>query len=384
MYYLKNPQGQVVRALEFPGHLLHFILRHDTGRVETFEDLTALENIGIEFTLIKTVDKDTLTNESEIAVDSHLRLVREGGPIQKNVELPKDEEKKFVLLLKQTSLAGGALAAILAGLAFFLDKPQDQKEELQVVQVMDRQQIQKMMTVPPRAERPRPTVQQKRYVVKRTISPRPRRNMAPSQNSGVLGVLGSLQKSNQRGGLNLNQADTSSGIGRGGRLGSGGAQTSIYSKGLTSAPLGVGGNVNGAGGYGTKGKGGGRAGYGQVSLIGAGNAYFQPVDSEAFVEGGLDRNEIAAVIQRHLSEVRYCYEQGLVRKPNLSGRVSMKFLIGPKGSVTLAQVQNSSLGHAPVENCIRDRLRTWNFPQPEGGVTVKVTYPFILRRVSDS
>jgi hypothetical protein len=62
----------------------------------------------------------------------------------------------------------------------------------------------------------------------------------------------------------------------------------------------------------------------------------------------------------------------------------MKFMIGPHGSVTLAQVQNSSLNHMPVENCIRDHLKTWNFPQPEGGVTVKVTYPFILRRVSDT
>jgi hypothetical protein len=184
--------------------------------------------------------------------------------------------------------------------------------------------------------------------------------------------------------LQLDLAQASAGIGRGGSQGSGGVQTSVYSKGLFAAPLGSGGKVNGAGGYGTKGKGGGRAGYGQVSLIGAGNSFFQPVESEAWVEGGLDRNEIAAVINRHLSEVRYCYEQGLQTKPGLSGRLSMKFMIGPRGAVTVAQVQNSSLGHVPVENCIRDRLKTWNFPQPQGGVTVKVSYPFILRRVSDS
>jgi hypothetical protein len=26
------------------------------------------------------------------------------------------------------------------------------------------------------------------------------------------------------------------------------------------------------------------------------------------------------------------------------------------------------------------RLKTWKFPLPEGGVDVKVSYPFILRR----
>lgn len=204
------------------------------------------------------------------------------------------------------------------------------------------------------------------------------------QQSGVLGVLGSLKTSRQQGGLKLSNADTSSGIGRGGSAGSGGVQTSTYSKGMFSSPLGTGGKVNGAGGYGTKGKGGGQAGYGQVSLVGAGGSYFQAVESEAWVEGGLDRNEIAAVINRHISEVRYCYEKGLQSKPSLSGRLSMKFYIGPKGSVTLAQVANSSLGHAAVENCIQNRLKTWQFPQPQGGVTVKVSYPFVLRRVSDT
>ncbi len=76
---------------------------------------------------------------------------------------------------------------------------------------------------------------------------------------GPLGALGSLSKSKQVGGLNLGAANTTAGPGLGGNAGSGGVQTSLYAKGLTSAPLGAGHNVEGAGGYGTKGKGGGQA-----------------------------------------------------------------------------------------------------------------------------
>ena len=74
----------------------------------------------------------------------------------------------------------------------------------------------------------------------------------------------------------------------------------------------------------------------------------------------------------------------LQKNAKLAGRVSMKFLIGPEGYVTSANIGNSSLNYQPSETCIRDHLKTWKFPKPQGGVTVKVNYPFVLRRVTDS
>jgi hypothetical protein len=388
MYFLEDTNGNVVRAVDFSGKKLTFVLRLDTKRVEAYEDLSVLDEQEIKYTVLETINRQDLekSKSGAVQIDSHLKLVRDGGEILTNVRLPEDDPEKFALLLKRSSIVGGGLAALLLILGFFVHPDDAKKEELQVVQVMDRKDIEKSVPVPPAPEKVRPQPHVQKHIVRHRVAlPKVvKRTVAPSQNSGVLGVLGSLKKSNQRGGLQLDQAQASAGIGRGGSQGSGGIQTAVYSKGLFAAPLGTGGKVNGAGGYGTKGKGGGRAGYGQVSLIGAGNSYFTPVESEAWVEGGLDKNEIAAVIKRHESEVVYCYEQGLQQKPRLSGRLSMKFMIGPRGTVTLAQVTNSSLNHIPVENCIRDRLKSWNFPQPQGGVTVKVTYPFILRRVSDA
>ena len=113
----------------------------------------------------------------------------------------------------------------------------------------------------------------------------------------------------------------SAGPGLGGSEGSGGIQSSIYAKGLVAAPLGTGHNVKGGGSYGTKGKGGGKAGYGSLSLVGSTGASLIPVPREASVEGGLDRELVFDVVNRNKGQIRFCYEQGLQLNSSLSGRV---------------------------------------------------------------
>ena len=160
-------------------------------------------------------------------------------------------------------------------------------------------------------------------------------------------------------------------------------ERAIPGKGLVSATMGQGAQIEGGGGYGTRGKaGGGRAGYGQMNLGGTGAAYFQPVEEEALVEGGLDKDQIAAVINRHIGEVIYCYEKGLQVQSGLSGRVGIDWTINGGGHVTGAGVASSSLKSASVEACIVSHLKTWAFPKPVGGVNVKVSYPFVLKRLS--
>jgi TonB family protein len=197
---------------------------------------------------------------------------------------------------------------------------------------------------------------------------------------GALSALGELQRGAKTPGLNLGSAVTSAGPGLGGLQGSGGTQTSVYAKGMVAAPLGVGGNLQGAGGLGTKGKGGGQAGYGELKLAGSLGAQALPVGLESQSSAGLDRDQIAAVVAQNSSQVRFCYEQGLQENPGLAGRVTVDFVIGGNGLVKSARVSSSTLNDSSVENCIVQRLRSWKFPVPDGGVDVQVSYPFTLRR----
>lgn len=95
------------------------------------------------------------------------------------------------------------------------------------------------------------------------------------------------------------------------------------------------------------------------------------------VKGSLSKETIRRVIGRQLSQIRHCYEQGLVRRPSLQGRVAMKFLIQANGVVKTAFVKNSSLADAPVEHCMVKAFRRMTFPKPDG--VVVVTYPFSLQ-----
>jgi TonB family protein len=142
---------------------------------------------------------------------------------------------------------------------------------------------------------------------------------------------------------------------------------------------GGGGTAIGIGGLGTKGPGGGRGGYGDVDLGGRGKEETQFVPGRTIVVGGLSRDVINRIIQRHYNEVKYCYEKELTKDPSLYGKVTVSFLIEGSGRVADALVQQSTMGNEPVETCIVNHVRRWAFPAPEGGSTVQVTYPYVFK-----
>lgn len=138
-------------------------------------------------------------------------------------------------------------------------------------------------------------------------------------------------------------------------------------------------------GIGTAGKGGGSGAYksgtglseGQVGQANVGIA-----DDETEVVGGLDKEEIAKIIKSQLGEIRYCYERQLSANPELYGKVLVKFSIGGEGKVVEQKIGSSTLGNAMVEGCILRRVAGWKFPRPNGGTTVIVSYPFLLKNTN--
>jgi hypothetical protein len=100
------------------------------------------------------------------------------------------------------------------------------------------------------------------------------------------------------------------------------------------------------------------------------------------IMGSLSKEVIRRVIGRRIAEIRYCYTQALLGRPELQGRVVVKFIISPSGVVTTAAVTSSDLGHPSTEQCIRSVVARMTFPQPEGGI-VAVSYPFVLQQVGE-
>jgi TonB family protein len=140
----------------------------------------------------------------------------------------------------------------------------------------------------------------------------------------------------------------------------------------------------GRGGAGTV--GGGDNGYGTSSgsgpaVQGQGSGKVAFETRFAKVEEGLTADEVGEVILRHAAEIRYCYEDALLRNPSVEGQLQLLFKISPRGRVSSTQIKSSTLGEARLEDCVIRKLSSWAFPQPKGGIEVPVTYPFVFKNL---
>jgi len=202
-----------------------------------------------------------------------------------------------------------------------------------------------------------------------------------------LGLIAALSKmgatAGAGGGNVLGPGGLGSGInsslgGTNGRAGVGDAY-GLGGLGTRGSGPGGGGNALGIGGLGTKGSGHGRGGYGSVDLGGRGKDETIFVPGKTTVVGGLSRDVINRVIQKHYSEIKYCYEKELTRDPGLYGKVAVLFVIDGGGRVGDAMVQQTTMSSEPVESCMINHVRRWVFPAPQGGGTVQVTYPYVFK-----
>lgn len=98
--------------------------------------------------------------------------------------------------------------------------------------------------------------------------------------------------------------------------------------------------------------------------------------SKPVILGALDKKEIQRVVRIKRNAVKYCYEKALVKDPELSGKVTVKFVISAQGRVSSAQIASSTLGSGEVESCLTRQVKRWRFPKPRGGGIVIVKYPF--------
>jgi TonB family protein len=113
----------------------------------------------------------------------------------------------------------------------------------------------------------------------------------------------------------------------------------------------------------------GKTGSGGIGLL----------EEEGEISGGLDKEIIASYIKSQLGQILYCYERQLSARPDLFGKVSVRFTIGSSGQVDEQSIADTSLKDKLVESCILQRVGKWKFPAPDGGTRVLVTYPFLFK-----
>jgi hypothetical protein len=96
------------------------------------------------------------------------------------------------------------------------------------------------------------------------------------------------------------------------------------------------------------------------------------------VSGRVPPEAIQRVVRLNHGRFRACYQEGLLRNPDLAGRVTTRFVIGRNGKVTGAQPDPAgSRLDTEVERCIARAFADLVFPAPDNA-TVNVEYPLLL------
>lgn len=98
----------------------------------------------------------------------------------------------------------------------------------------------------------------------------------------------------------------------------------------------------------------------------------------------IDTRVIDDNVQAKSDAISVCYEEGLARKPKLSGKIVVLFLVENDGTVSKVEVtkKGTTLKDEIVTTCVLAEFEKLTFPVREDGCdaskencTVKVTYP---------
>ena len=95
------------------------------------------------------------------------------------------------------------------------------------------------------------------------------------------------------------------------------------------------------------------------------------------VSGRLPPEAIQRTVREHFEIFKTCYEAGLARNDQLTGRVIARFVIGRDGKVSKVSDGGSDLPDTEVRDCVLKGFYQLEFPAPEGGI-VTVIYPILL------
>ena len=101
------------------------------------------------------------------------------------------------------------------------------------------------------------------------------------------------------------------------------------------------------------------------------------LDKSVRVQGGMSREAVKRVIDQHLDEISFCYENALMDSPSLMGNIVFEWKILMTGKVGAVRIKSSTVRSSQIHNCIQAAIKSWQFPKPQN-TEVMVSYPFVF------
>ena len=111
---------------------------------------------------------------------------------------------------------------------------------------------------------------------------------------------------------------------------------------------------------------------GRSGLVGA-------IEEETEISAGMDPEIIRSIVKKSMGRIRYCYERQLITSPGISGQIKLSWTINSQGRVVSPKVVRTTMKSAMVEGCIARVIKRLNFPRPDSGGNVLVSFPFYFK-----
>jgi len=114
--------------------------------------------------------------------------------------------------------------------------------------------------------------------------------------------------------------------------------------------------------------------------VGIAEPLIEEPSADGKATGSRDRDAVAAVVTKHNSAIQFCYQKEVRRNPNLQGKLVVRFVITPQGSIASVNIIASTLNNPAVESCIVERLKRWDdfgaIDPAKGNTTFRQVYTF--------
>lgn len=93
--------------------------------------------------------------------------------------------------------------------------------------------------------------------------------------------------------------------------------------------------------------------------------------------GTIDTKAVNSIINNNFSQVKACYERRLKMNSFLEGKLDLNIVVSTSGKVVAVTVNSDSVRDAEMLSCVKNTIRSWEFPKPEGGrVIIGKTFNF--------
>lgn len=94
-------------------------------------------------------------------------------------------------------------------------------------------------------------------------------------------------------------------------------------------------------------------------------------------DGDRSAQVISSVINSYLGGIKYIYNRELKSNPNLSGKITVSYIINKDGTVSDIMIKESTVDWPPLEDKLIKRINHWKFPPSKSG-RVKIVFPFLF------